>query len=558
MRCHTASSFDSDDGDPQRYGAFGDAQQVQLLHLLIDTAAREGAQQFIEMIFSTSAGRLVFDASKDSRSLPEVVARYHGHNKTACYLEGVTKRFSVEISATKECPKKINWSELAQAAAGEAQSKHAKSGDEEDFRGMPSHKGDTSSDYFADARTSSCGSFEVDSGRSDSEAGSKDKEPEKELTRNAALSSGTFTKDREPTEKESPTLTPPVEPSSNETTQFDQAEDEEKTHFRSSRFHMFKSLIPTYFSHGVTKHASGDLSSALQSKQCALDIRVKLFGEEDPDTAQSYFSHGVTQHASGDLLSALQFFQRALDIRVKIFGEEHPDTARSYLSLGVTQHASGKLSSALKSLQRALDIRVKIFGEEHPYTSHSYFRLGVTQHDSGDLSSALQSLQRALDIRVKIFGEEHADTAQSYQTLGVTQYASGDLSSARQSKQRALDIRVKLSGEDHPDIAESYFSLGVKTQDDSGDLSSALQSCQRALDIRSKIFGEDHPDTAQSYLSLGVTQHDSGKLSSALKSLQRALDIRVKLFGEEHPATAKSHFSPGVTQHAPGDPSSAL
>lgn len=45
----------------------------------------------------------------------------------------------------------------------------AKSGDEEDFRGMPSHKGDTSSDNFADARTSSCGSFAVDSGRSDSE-----------------------------------------------------------------------------------------------------------------------------------------------------------------------------------------------------------------------------------------------------------------------------------------------------------------------------------------------------------------------------------------------------
>ena len=44
-----------------------------------------------------------------------------------------------------------------------------KSGDEEDFRGMPSHKGDTSSDYFADAKTSSCGSFEVDSGQSDSE-----------------------------------------------------------------------------------------------------------------------------------------------------------------------------------------------------------------------------------------------------------------------------------------------------------------------------------------------------------------------------------------------------
>ena len=71
----------------------GNAQQVQLLCLLVFTAAREGAQQFIEIIFSSSAGRLVFDAYKKSQPLPEVVAKDHGHNKTACYLEGVTKRY---------------------------------------------------------------------------------------------------------------------------------------------------------------------------------------------------------------------------------------------------------------------------------------------------------------------------------------------------------------------------------------------------------------------------------------------------------------------------------
>ena len=71
----------------------GNAQQVQLLCLLVFTAAREGAQQFIEIIFSSSAGRLVFDAYKNSQPLPEVVANDHGHNKTACYLEGVTKRY---------------------------------------------------------------------------------------------------------------------------------------------------------------------------------------------------------------------------------------------------------------------------------------------------------------------------------------------------------------------------------------------------------------------------------------------------------------------------------
>ena len=71
-----------------------------------------------------------------------------------------------------------------------------------------------------------------------------------------------------------------------------------------------------------------NFSSALQSKQRALDIRVKLFKEEHPDTAKSYFSIGVTQHALGNFSSALQSHQRALDIGVKLFGEEHPDTTQ--------------------------------------------------------------------------------------------------------------------------------------------------------------------------------------------------------------------------------------
>ena len=79
--------------------------------------------------------------------------------------------------------------------------------------------------------------------------------------------------------------------------------------------------------------------AGLQSFQRALDIRVKLFGEEHPDTAECYFSIGVTQHALGDFLSALESKQRALDIRVKLYGEEHPDTAELYFSLGQAQNA---------------------------------------------------------------------------------------------------------------------------------------------------------------------------------------------------------------------------
>ena len=91
----------------------------------------------------------------------------------------------------------------------------------------------------------------------------------------------------------------------------------------------------------------------------------------------------------GDSLSAFQSDQRAFDIRVKLFGEEHPDTAKSYFNLEVTQNAVDNISSAHHSKQCALDIRVQLSGEEHPCTADSYFNLGVTQHALGDVLSAL-------------------------------------------------------------------------------------------------------------------------------------------------------------------------
>lgn len=63
-----------------------------MLSLIIYAAAEIGAQQFIEMIFTSSAGRVVFDVYKEKPVLPEVIAKDHGNEETAKYLEGITKR----------------------------------------------------------------------------------------------------------------------------------------------------------------------------------------------------------------------------------------------------------------------------------------------------------------------------------------------------------------------------------------------------------------------------------------------------------------------------------
>ena len=64
-----------------------------MLSRLVYAAAENDALQFIKLIFTSSAGEVVFGAYKNSSTLPEAIAKDHGYEKTAKYLEDVTKRY---------------------------------------------------------------------------------------------------------------------------------------------------------------------------------------------------------------------------------------------------------------------------------------------------------------------------------------------------------------------------------------------------------------------------------------------------------------------------------
>ncbi len=68
------------------------AQALKVLQLLVYTAAQTDAQQFIQMLFSTSAGLIIFNTYKDRTPLPEDVARASGHDYLAQYLQDVNTR----------------------------------------------------------------------------------------------------------------------------------------------------------------------------------------------------------------------------------------------------------------------------------------------------------------------------------------------------------------------------------------------------------------------------------------------------------------------------------
>ena len=71
------------------------AWSVKLLQFLVYKAAELGGidgQKFIQMIFSTSAGTVVFNSYRNRATLPEDVAGTNGHLTLANYLQDVNSR----------------------------------------------------------------------------------------------------------------------------------------------------------------------------------------------------------------------------------------------------------------------------------------------------------------------------------------------------------------------------------------------------------------------------------------------------------------------------------
>lgn len=59
---------------------------------MVYKAAQTNAQEFMEMVFSTSAGQVVFNSYKDRTPLPEDIARANGHDELAQHLHDVYTR----------------------------------------------------------------------------------------------------------------------------------------------------------------------------------------------------------------------------------------------------------------------------------------------------------------------------------------------------------------------------------------------------------------------------------------------------------------------------------
>jgi hypothetical protein len=204
---------------------------------------------------------------------------------------------------------------------------------------------------------------------------------------------------------------------------------------------------------------------------------------EGPDSLQQPLEEltflAATLRAQGNLARSRELMQRALEVRVRLLGEDHPETIGSMRNLAGTLYAQDDLAAVTALEARVLEARRRTLGADHPDTLASLGLLGTLTADQDDLTRARDLLEQSLTDHVRVFGADTPETDAAVQRLGRVVYEQDD----------ATRLRALFGSEGD--------SLDWRALRQSGDVDGARAALDRALALHRRILGDDHPATLE-------------------------------------------------------------
>ncbi len=288
-----------------------------------------------------------------------------------------------------------------------------------------------------------------------------------------------------------------------------------------------------------------------------LDIRRKVLGEEDLDTAVSYDKMGDVEQCINDedevtYLSnhtEFEYYERALEIRRKVLGDNHPLTINTFESIGrkylrLVNYSNLEMDcyddddftagfTGTGYLKTALEIKRNIYGEQHPYIADLYSRIAGSDYFAGQSFTSphqrsLDFYEKALKVQEVVYGKYHPDTSQSYSKAAEIH------AGYHRFKEAAEYIEKSLMYTNRYDDMKSYWM--IRKYDDlglyyihTGNYSLALDRAKKALDLKCKIKKDDR-ELAIPHYNIGVVYDLMDNHSLAMEFFRKAYELDDDLY----------------------------
>ena len=283
-------------------------------------------------------------------------------------------------------------------------------------------------------------------------------------------------------------------------------------------------------------HAAGRLTEAITLNVQLLTDRIRVLGEDHPDTLTSRNNLAYAYESAGRLDEAITLNVQLLTDSIRILGPDHPDTLTILNNLAGAYESAGRLDEAITLYEQVLPNRTRILGEDHPDTLTSRNNLAYAYESAGRLDEAITLYEKVLTDSIRILGPDHPNTLTILNNLAYAYESAGRLDEAITLYEQVLTARTRILGEDHPNTLTSRNNLAY-AYESAGRLDEAITLYEQVLTARTRILGEDHPDTLTSRNNLAGAYESAGRLDEAITLYEQVLTARTRVLGKDHPAT---------------------
>ncbi|MEE9439298.1 MAG: CHAT domain-containing tetratricopeptide repeat protein [Saprospiraceae bacterium] len=129
------------------------------------------------------------------------------------------------------------------------------------------------------------------------------------------------------------------------------------------------------------------------------EIKLKIYGENDPRMLSDYGNLGVSNMQLGYLDEALSYFDKVHKIIINTMGPESQEMGSLLLSEAEIHLKKKEYKIALDKNEQSLHLARKLFGDNHYYTGEILQKIGIVHFKMGNMSEANINLEKALKIR---------------------------------------------------------------------------------------------------------------------------------------------------------------
>ncbi len=264
----------------------------------------------------------------------------------------------------------------------------------------------------------------------------------------------------------------------------------------------------------MLERSEAELAAGVLARQPEVEAEVRM------TLANAYRQLAMEQ-------MALAHVKIAYDLRAKMLGEKNIQTAQSRaeygLLLGLVHR--DRLAEARVLIEGALATLESLDGKEGLATAAACDALGTLLYTSQQLDAAVPFLERAASVREAKLGLNNADTANSLMRLAMARWFGdvvGNLDDAEKELQRVLAGFHPGESLDHPVIAECKYNL-ANMRNMRRDKQGAIALFEEVLRVRTRLYGEQHVLTAQVKQHLGTLLVLSGKTAEGRSLLEQAV-----------------------------------